>query len=292
MPSPCSSAKCWIYTNYNVIRNEYRGRVKPLKETPSPIVSRPTQVTKPNIKQDIVQDFPYSVTLMDATSTTVVEVVSRVTPAPEDLSTEDENTRFLEPIVKGPNLEDNTPEFTRPTQNTKYYLGSTKYDDNETASDPDMADLDTLMSLLDSDTTIIEDNDSFIVSDADSEQYDYDYVPTPAVGENSTEPITAAPIPEVTIVTDDSGALITSMVGVLDDLQVSIPGVIVTIASINFTNMTTSRTTSTTLTPTTTSDLDLAEGAASVETPFPFLSFGSSTTVLFAFVIGFGLIMG
>ena len=271
--------------------------------------------TKPKVNQGSSQTFPYSVTLIGDSTTTVIQVISQITHGVEDLSTEDKELKYLTPavkIVKSPTADtiitkeataitptvlstnlDVQNNLKQPTSVPAPSFTSDTGTDSIPTALPPVASTNLFQSVdatlpptpmaaptppastpgsnTDA-TTIVEDSD-LIPSNADNVNQ-FDIVPTLATV--VTESDLETPVP--TVMTDA-----TSMVG-LDD---SVPGVMKKVGSgLNFTNMTTTSTGTSkpTLEP------GLVEGAAAIDTPF--LSFGSSTSVLLAVVIGFGLIMG
>lgn len=281
----------------------------PAKENPTP-----TGAVEAPSNQGSSQTFPYSVTLMDASTTSVIQVISQITHGVEDLSVEDTELKYLTPavrIITSPKVSNSDTTIakeataitgTTPTvpgadlsnlkQSTSDSAPSPTSDINAspgtalapTATDfPLVADTTLLQSVdaayiaptpftlvANTNTTTVGEDSDFIPSNIEQ----FDNAPTLAIV--VTESDLKTPIPS-SIPNDATGTLTTSMVGVMKKIG----------SGLNFTNITTSTSTGTskpTLEP------GLAEGAAAIDTPF--LSFGSSTSVLLAVVIGFGLIMG
>lgn len=278
---------------------------------------------KSKADQDSSQTFPYSVTLMDASTTSVIQVISQVTHGAEDLSTEDKELKYLTPVVNPDiaitkeatpitgtartvqsadlGIQDNlkqptsvpAPSFTSDTSASPgtaltpsafpLVTGTTLDQSVGATLPPTSIALPTpppSTPVFNTNTTIVDEDSHLIPSNADNNVEQFDIVPTLAtvVTESNLETPALS-----SILADASG---TSMVS-LDDLEVSVPGVMKKVGSgLNFTNMTTS----TTGTSRPTLEPSLAEGAATIDTPF--LSFSSSTSILLAVVIGFGLIMG
>ncbi|KAF8422866.1 hypothetical protein EV426DRAFT_717798 [Tirmania nivea] len=304
----------------------------PTKEnsTPTSAVDAPSANSK--INQSSSQAFPYSVTLMDAGTTSVIQVISQVTHEVEDLYTEDKELKYLTPAVKivtssaVVNSDTNIAEVATGITNTIQTVSSADLNiendlnqpaffpvpsfTSDTSASPGTAlppvAGTTLVQLVDATLpltsmaptpppstlvfstggpTVIDEDSHLIPSNTDNNVNQFDIVAALATVVTDSDLETPALSSTPTVMTNISGALTTPMVD-LDDLEASVPGVMKKVGSIlNFTNMTSTSTG----TSVQTLEPGLAEGAAAIHTPF--LSFGSSTSVLLAVVIGFGLIM-
>ncbi|KAF8443579.1 hypothetical protein BGX38DRAFT_1143783 [Terfezia claveryi] len=225
---------------------------KPAKKNPTP-----TGAVDAPSNQGSSQTFPYSVTLMDASTTSVIQVISQITHGVEDLSVEDTELKYLTPAVK---------IITSPTVDNS---DTTIAKEATAITGTTLQPVDAASIAPTPFTLVANTNTTTVPSNVEQ----FGNVPTLAVvTESDFKSHAPSSIPK-----DATGALTTSMVGVMKKIG----------SGLNFTNITTSTSTGTskpTLEP------GLAEGAAAIDTPF--LSFGSSTSVLLAVVIGFGLIMG
>jgi len=291
--------------------------------TPTGAVDVPSTKSKAN--QNSSQTFPYYVTLMDATTTSVVQVISQVTYGVEDLSTENEELKYLTPVVKtvtSPTIANSGTAIVKETtiitgtaqtvaaadlgvQNGPTFAPAPSFTSNISTNPlaptaPPVAGT-TLFQLVDAKalptplpsipvfntdaTTVVDEDPDLIPSNTDNNTNQPDTAPTLATVVMESDLKTPAPSPTPTATTDASGALKTLIVGGLDGLEASALGVMKKVGSgLNFTNMTVS----TSARPSTTLEPGLAEGAAAIDTPF--LSFGTSASVLLAVVIG--LVMG
>ena len=295
---------------------------KPAKKNLNPTSAEDAPSTKSEVNQGPSQIFPYSVTLMDASTTSVIKVISQITHEVQDLSTEDEELKYLTPAVKIVTLPTVvTPDAAIATEGTAITSTAPVPPPSFTSiisatpgaltpialpPVPDTAFFQSIESTLSptplalptpppftpvfsTNATTVDEDFHFIPSSADNNVNQFGIVPILDTVVTESDLETPAPSSTPTVVTDASGVLATIAVSLGDhDLEISVPGVVKKVGlGLNFTNMTASTSTGTsrlTLEP------GLAEGAAAIDTPF--LSFGSFTSVLLAVVIGFGLIMG
>lgn len=255
----------------------------------------------------INRTFPYYVTLMDDSSTTVVEVVG---PAPTMPLTENDGLRTLIPtmstLTPGPTQEHHTKEIdptseqidelsASGTGSTVISTTMTNFEDEntykrlDTASNFNIEDVKPTPTMVNNtDTTAIIENIDVVPADGSLGLTDVPKFDTQVIEGLSAQEITPVLLESSTSV--EEIPLVTSVVDMMGDLEMSYSGILKTLGpKLNTTNSTASSTSSSQ--PTVTLEPGVAEGAASLDTPLSFFSFDTSTSFLLAVVIGVGLIM-
>ena len=243
------------------------------QETPNEIQSN--GVIQPPISTDEVEA-PITVTI----GTTEVEVPTSMTSVHLPITNAESEEHSTVLVPDGPTPDEGT-ETPLPTTTSSDDFASRNETLNSTiASSPDVGTLTTINSTPvekeNEDTTVYDPED---FKDSVLATFDETVEEVGLGNSNSQDTVNAEVSPSVIIVSPNT------------DLESPSSGLKKIITGLNFTNVSTSTKPSTSA-ATTTLEPEPAEGAAALDTPLAFSSFGSSTSVLLVVVIGFGLIMG